>query len=188
MSRSFECYLISLNEIREFYGSRDSEKVERIMSHISGNPAFQFFTIEGGGDFAPAIKALAEGIVMGENPEHVLIGLRAYCATFGKEQDNEMLADVSSDLIEELGSGANSLFFRGSPIQFRSSEEAESYGSLGMGFLTNGEISAAAEDLNQIFEEFPNGGDGEVLETIQMVLGWYEAAGEGELDLIGFVM
>jgi hypothetical protein len=188
MSLSFECYLIALNEIREFYGSRDSGKVEQIVAHIGGHPAFQFFTMEGGGDFAPAIRALAEGNVEGQNPEHVLIGLRAYCATFGEEQDNEMLVGVSSDLIEELGSGANSLFFRGSPIKFNSTSGNYSFGSLGMGYLSNVEIPAAAEDLNRIFEEFPDGGDGDVLETIQMVLGWYEAAGEGELDLVGFVV
>lgn len=188
MSRSFECYLIPLKDLLEFYGSRDSVKVEQIMSHISGNPAFQFFTMEGGGDFAPAIRALAEGNVEGQDPEHVLIGLRAYCYTFGDEQDNDLLSDVSSDLIEELGHSAGLLFFRGSPVSFGTSSREHAFGSLAMGYLAHEEVSAALEELNRIFEDFPHGGDGEVMETIQTVLGWYEAAQGAKQDLVGFVL
>lgn len=188
MSRSFECYLVPLMELREFHGSRDSEKVERIVSHISGNPAFQFFTMEGGGDFAPVIRALAEGNIAGQDPEHVLIGLRAYSSTFGDEQDNELLSDVSSDLIDELGKKAGLLFFRGSPLSFGSSSREHGFGTLAMGYLSQEEVSAALEELNGILEDFPDGGDGEVMETIQTVLGWYEAAQGTNQDLVGFVV
>lgn len=186
MSTAFNAYLVSLPEIRSFFGCRDPLRLKKVHEFIAGDDDF---------DDAPgwdqsraklerAINSLAMGIVTDIDDIHARLAMLALSKTYGTEQDSDLLCDVRVEILNHLGQGAEPLFCRGFPAPYESLPFDLKFGMF-IGYLENREVPPLLEELETLLENL----DDETVylhDTILTVIGWYEGAIEEQRDLIGF--
>lgn len=185
MSVSFHAYLIDIAKFRSVFGCCQSSVFEQVRKTIADSYLFQRDP-EGDRELTLALRNFIEGKVEGVNQDvekrdWLLLAMHGVCFAFGESLENEMLNCVDSDLLQELGKGADLLFNRGSPFPI---DQLDLSGC--MGYLTSPEVNDLRHEVSLLMEEFPEDGDPNVMETIDMVISWYDIAIESQNNLVGF--
>jgi len=186
MSMAFNAYLVSLPEIRSFFGCRDPLRLKKVHEVIAGDDDF---------DDAPgwdqsraklerAINSLAMGIAADIDDIHAQLAMLALCKTYGVEQDSDVLCGVKVEILDYLGRGAEPLFCRGFPPPYEGLPFDLKFGIF-IGYLENRELPPLLEELETLLEN-PDDETIDLHDTILTVIGWYEGAIGEKRDLIGF--
>lgn len=186
MSVALYASLIDLSRIRSFVNGHDEAQVQRILEAAS--LAWPFQKNPTGVEKAKSgLSSLSKGEFQKLDLESALLAMRAVCQADGRWLENDLFCGVSSFLIDELGSGAGLLLERGSPVELGVLHNlANVNGDVCMGFLTREEIPSHLAALQELMESSSDEADPEILESMELVISWYEHAVDEKLDLVGF--